>query len=519
MMGARGDERAVGREQHSAGSGMPIQTSIAAAVSLLLAFALTPVARSVALRLGAVDRPGGRRVHTKVTPRMGGLSIVLAHLAAIGSVWAYSSRSGAAPGASGPVIGFLCGGILIAAVGAVDDVRAIGAKKKLAGQIVAASVAWAAGARIEAFNLPWIGDFEFGPVASFVATVLWIVAFVNAVNLIDGLDGLASGIVLFAAITNTIVAFVTGNALAAVLNAALGGAVLGFLYFNFNPATIFLGDTGSMFLGYCLGAASLMTGRQKESTVVALLVPLVALGVPLTDTLFTMVRRFLERRPIFAADRGHIHHRLLDLGLTHRRVVLFLYAMSVLTCVAALGAAFGHDWQAGIAIAVAAAVVLAGARFAGYFRTQIQGRAREPLTHEVELLRRTIPELLRAERAGLPAFWGRLEALILRDGSFVSADLVADGGVVWSWGSDTAQLGEDVEYAYLWALGGNEHRLRFVVRSAAGERSERLDALLQLVVDRAAAEIGPAPAWTEPLPAADGGIAATASDGAPLQRV
>lgn len=472
---------------------MPIQTAIAASVALLVAFALTPGARALARRLGAVDRPGGRRVHVKETPRMGGLSIVTAHLAAIGSVWAYSAVVGtSAPGGGEPVLGFLGGGLVMAAVGAVDDVRALGAKKKLVGQILAASVAWAAGARIEAFDLPLIGSFEFGPIASYLLTIGWITAFVNAINLIDGLDGLASGIVLFAAITNTIVAFVTGNVLAAVLNAALGGAVLGFLYFNFNPATVFLGDTGSLFLGYCLGAASLLTGRQKESTVVALLVPLIALGVPLTDTLFTMVRRFLEKRPIFSADRGHIHHRLLDLGLTHRRVVLFLYAGSVVTCIAALAAAFGKDWQAGAAILVAMVVVLGGARFAGYFHSHgASGREAPGAVEEEVAVRRALPMLLADTSTQDPAgLMARIEEAVLCHGGFVLADLVSEGAVLWQWG-DSSLVPDDVEYRYSWTCRGAHHTLRFVVRTPGGQRCARLDALLAAVADRAEVAMAP----------------------------
>src|SRR6185369_2784512 len=162
-----------------------------------------------------------------------------------------------------------------------------------------------------------------------------------------------------ACLTNLIVALVDGNALAATINAALGAAVLGFLFYNFNPATIFMGDTGSMFLGFALGSAALLSGRQKESTLVSLLVPIVALGLPLTDTLLAMARRFLARRSIFSADREHLNHRLLDLGLTHRRTVLVLYGCSVMLCLAAVAAAFGKDWQVGAAL-VGAVLTLMG---------------------------------------------------------------------------------------------------------------------------------------------------------------
>src|SRR5690606_22890845 len=143
--------------------------------------------------------------------------------------------------------------------------------------------------------------------------------------LIDGLDGLAAGVVFFAGVTNFVVAYISGSVMTALIMAAMLGSVLGFLIYNFNPARIFMGDSGSYLLGYVLAVTALAGASQKASTAVALLVPIVALGVPIFDTLFTIVRRFLERRPIFSPDRGHVHHRLLDLGLTHRRAVVILY--------------------------------------------------------------------------------------------------------------------------------------------------------------------------------------------------
>ena len=152
-------------------------------------------------------------------------------------------------------------------------------------------------------------------------TVLWIVGVTNAVNLIDGLDGLAAGVTFFAAFTSFVIASISGSVFVALTMAALMGALVGFLFFNFNPARIFMGDSGSYFLGFVLATTALAGGglQQKASTAVSLLVPVLALGVPIFDTLFSMFRRVLERRPIFSADRGHVHHRLLDIGLTHRR--------------------------------------------------------------------------------------------------------------------------------------------------------------------------------------------------------
>src|SRR5262249_52489320 len=155
-------------------------------------------------------------------------------------------------------------------------------------------------------------------------TVLWITGIVNAINLIDGLDGLAAGIVFFAGLTNFVVAYMHGALMVALFMSAMLGATAGFLFHNFNPARIFMGDSGSYFLGYVIATSSLLGSMQPTSTTVALLVPMLALGVPIFDTLFAIVRRFLERRPLFSPDRGHIHHRLVDMGITHRRAVLIL---------------------------------------------------------------------------------------------------------------------------------------------------------------------------------------------------
>lgn len=334
---------------------------------MLVATALTPLVRAGALRVGAIDAPGERKINKRIIPRMGGIAIAAAYAVALGIVL-NTSLLDVPPLAEKAFLGFIAGGFIIFLAGVYDDVRQLGAKRKLTAQLMAATAAWWGGARIyEVVNLPGLGAIDIGPVFAYLATVFWILAFTNAINLIDGLDGLAGGIVFFAALTNLIVAFMTGNVFAATVNAALAGAVLGFLFFNFNPAKIFMGDTGSLFLGYALSAGALLSGRQKESTLAALLVPFIALGLPLTDTLLAMVRRMIARRSIFAADRSHLHHRLLDLGLTHRRAVLVLYGCTMALSGLALLVAFGRDWQVGAAL-MASVVVLAGTvRVSGMF--------------------------------------------------------------------------------------------------------------------------------------------------------
>lgn len=368
---------------------------VASLVAVLVAAGLTPAVRTIALALGAVDAPGERRVHTRIIPRLGGVAIGVAFAVALFVV----ARTGILkiPSLTMPgLIGFAAGGVLIFFAGIYDDLKSLGAKRKLLAQLGAATLAWFGGARIyEVVNLPFLGSTDIGPVAAYLATVIWILAFTNAINLIDGLDGLAGGVVFFAALTNIVVALITGNDVAIGLNAALAGAVLGFLFYNFNPAKIFMGDTGSLLLGYALSAGALLSSRQKESTLASLLVPIIALGVPLTDTILAMLRRVFERRSIFAADRQHLHHKLLELGLTHRRAVLVLYGCSVALSAIAIAAAFGQDWQVGAAILAAVMVLFGIIRFARYFEGVIQGQdGRHEFSPAAASLRRALPSFV-----------------------------------------------------------------------------------------------------------------------------
>jgi UDP-GlcNAc:undecaprenyl-phosphate GlcNAc-1-phosphate transferase len=460
--------------------------------AILIAAMLTPIVRRFAVAVGAVDVPGGRRIHVTATPRLGGVAIVVAYLTAVLatlSAWAVQNHADGWK----PLGAFLGAGILIALAGALDDIRALGAKKKLFVQCVAASIAWAGGVRIvSTLAVPGFGHVEIGTPLSYVATLVWIVAFINAINLIDGLDGLAGGVAFFAAVTNLVVAVVTGNWLAAILNAALGGAVLGFLFYNFNPATIFMGDTGSMFLGYALGAAALMSGGQKESTVVSLLVPVIALGVPFTDTLLATVRRVLAKRSIFAADREHLHHRLLDLGLTHRRVVLILYACSLLLCVAALAAALGRSWQVGAAITGAVLTLVGVTRFAGYFEVMLLRRQQRSaaLAASADALRRSLPSMvLKTETASSAAMvWAALERL-LASGHFAYAEYCPVGeGPVWKWEQSRQRErreGKLVESSFPIRVypGANEGALRFGCLSEEADLPPQTEVLLQVVAD------------------------------------
>jgi UDP-GlcNAc:undecaprenyl-phosphate GlcNAc-1-phosphate transferase len=366
---------------------------VAAIVSTLL----TPLVRRTALSLGAVSRPGGRNVNERAIPRMGGVAVALGTLSALAAAFiAHSSVVAAAVrGERLRIFGLVAGGIILCAVGAVDDARRVRPVQKLLLQIAVACLAFWCGYRIEAVKLPVLGELSMGAFALPV-TVLWIVGITNAINLIDGLDGLAAGAAFFAGVTNFVVAYVSDSTLVAATMAAMLGAVVAFLFFNFNPARIFMGDSGSYFLGYVLGASSLAGAAQKTSTAVSLLVPIIALGLPIMDLLATVVRRFLEKRPIFSPDRGHIHHRLLDMGLTHRRAVLLLYGVCLLLTSAAIGVSLGRSWQIGVAILCASVVLVTVVRFAGYFEYVLLLRARHPKAWDrhARLLRAAMPEAL-----------------------------------------------------------------------------------------------------------------------------
>lgn len=333
-------------------------------VALGVTYLVTPSVKRLALRWGAVDKPDARKVHRGIVPRLGGLAIyagfIASVLASVHLTW--------------ELVGLLAGGTAILLLGVADDIFQLPAKVKLAGQIAAASVLLLFDIRIDWLTNPFGGmiylDFWAIPF-----TVLWVVSLTNMLNLIDGLDGLAAGVSTIAAVTIFLMALDQNFWLVAVLTAALAGSALGFLHFNFNPAKIFMGDTGSMFLGYMLAAVSVV-GTVKSAATIALIVPMVALGLPIMDTACAIIRRFNNGQPIFKPDRGHVHHRLLDMGLTQTQVVLVLYLVSIILGVSAIiltEVKFGH--AAVIIVALLAAAFIA-ARKTGVLKNagSVKGR-------------------------------------------------------------------------------------------------------------------------------------------------
>jgi UDP-GlcNAc:undecaprenyl-phosphate GlcNAc-1-phosphate transferase len=279
------------------------------------------------------------------------------------------------------MIGMIMGLVIVGLVGFWDDVSRLSASLKFGGQIIAGIVAYIFGLRINGVAIPFCGTIDlawFG----LPMTVIWIVAIVNAVNLIDGLDGLAGGVLFFASLVNFTAAIVSGSIVSAALMASIGGAVFGFLLYNWHPARIYLGDGGAYCLGFLLAVSGLLAPVQKASTGVALLTPVLALGLPIVDTSITMLRRFLKRRQIFCPDRGHLHHILLDAGISHRRVVVGLYAICCVLCSVALVGVLQKDKD--IAYCLFGASVIGCVYWGGSVKRQLRQAMAKVVSNYVE---------------------------------------------------------------------------------------------------------------------------------------
>jgi UDP-GlcNAc:undecaprenyl-phosphate GlcNAc-1-phosphate transferase len=340
-------------------------------IALAVAFLTTPLVKRFAVAIGAVDAPNHRKVHTRVMPRMGGIAIYLGYLVAFLLFSAHTPVSW----------GILIGGSLILLVGALDDKFQLRPAVKLAGQIAAALVVVELfGLKVSYVYLPFDdAPFVLGWL-SVPVTVFWIVAVTNAVNLIDGLDGLAAGVSAVATATTAVMALMMGNVLVALLAVALLGGTLGFLYYNFHPAKLFMGDTGALFLGFNLAALSIL--GFKQITLVSFIIPILILGVPLSDTFFAIVRRILNKQPISAADKGHLHHCLMNMGFSHRKAVLVIYGISLLFGLSAVLFSQSTLWGE-VAIIIALIIVLElGAEIIGML-----GKRHRPLLSMMRLMK------------------------------------------------------------------------------------------------------------------------------------
>ncbi len=292
------------------------------AVAMLIALLMTPLVKRFAFWVGAVDAPNHRKVHSRIMPRLGGLAIFIAFVAA------YFVVSPAMDALKSDVVfGLLVGGAIVVVIGALDDRFDLSPKLKLLGQILAASVVVYSGVVIDLVNVPFGDGVISLEWLAVPLTIFWIVGVTNAINLIDGLDGLSAGVSGIATCTILVLALMMGNVTVVLLCAVLLGSIGGFLFYNFHPAKIFMGDSGALFLGFTLATLSVL--GFKQATVVSLLVPIMILGVPLSDTFFAIMRRWVNNLPISVADKSHLHHCLLQLGFSHRTTVLIIYGISL----------------------------------------------------------------------------------------------------------------------------------------------------------------------------------------------
>lgn len=314
-------------------------------VSLIISFAITPLVLKIAKKLKVYDYPDFRKIHGKPVPYLGGIAIYLGFFAGAFIALLLGIKFGLFGGnfltrQSYLILrALLAGGTLILLVGLLDDIKPISAKIKFIFQIIIAVILFASGIRIDFLSHPTQGIVYLPLWMSFAITIFWLVGITNAINLLDGLDGLLAGVCFISAIIFSLVAALKGQFLVAILMLALSGASLGFLKYNFYPARIFLGDAGSLFIGLVFASLTIV-GAFKGTAFLALFIPICIMGLPIIDTSFAILRRLFTRQPIFKPDKGHIHHRLLNLGLPQKKVVFIIYIISLILGLIALYLAY-----------------------------------------------------------------------------------------------------------------------------------------------------------------------------------
>lgn len=306
--------------------------------TLLLCFCasifLTPLIKKLAFKIGATDKPNQRKVHQKIMPRLGGLAIYISFILGIVIIRPNLNFNLPLLHPNDYVhLAILLGSLIIIITGAIDDVKEISPRVKLLGQILASLVVIILGdIKVEFINLPFGGQLDFG-MLSIPFTMVWIIGITNAINLIDGLDGLAAGVSSIALFSIAGMAFLMGSPYVMVVALIAAVSTLGFLVFNFHPAKIFMGDTGALFLGFLISVLSLL--GFKNVTFISLVIPVIILGVPISDTFFAIIRRLVNKQPLSAPDKSHLHHCLLRAGYSHKQTVLLIYAMSAIFGLAA----------------------------------------------------------------------------------------------------------------------------------------------------------------------------------------
>lgn len=333
--------------------------------AFFIAYLSMPGVIKIAYRIGAIDQPDQRKVHSGKMPRLGGMSIFLAFIFSMIILQKYS----------GPYLGIILGASIVFLVGLLDDIFQLSAGVKLLGQSLAAAVAIYFGVMVHFVTNPFDGLMALG-YFSIPLTFLWIVGISNAINLIDGLDGLAAGVSAIAAVTMGVVSLLQGQVEVALVAFLLLASILGFLPYNFNPARTFMGDCGSNLLGFILGCLAIL-GTAKSATLISLLLPIVILGIPIFDTFFAIIRRINKRTPIFKPDKDHLHHCLLAMGMSHRNCVLVIYGISGFFGLVAIFFSFITSPKASLLLGLLLILVVLGASKIGMFSGSSARMARQ----------------------------------------------------------------------------------------------------------------------------------------------
>lgn len=332
-------------------------------ISLALSLVITPFVRNLAWHFGIVDQPDQqRKIHSAPIPRIGGVAIFAAVLGAYGLLLVVRLSSGAIVWADLPLVLRVLPALgVVFGIGLIEDVFGTRPWTRLSAETIAAVLAWMGGIRIGAIN----GYSFSGAAVSFIVTVLWIVTCTNAINLIDGVDGLAAGVSIFASVTMLIAGLIEHNYAMALAVVPLAGALLGFLRYNFTPASIFLGDSGSLTLGFLLGSFGVVWA-EKSTTILGLTAPLMVLAVPLLDVGLAIARRLVRGQPIFSADHAHIHHKLLSLGLTPQRLLLVIYGICAIGSAVSILLTLNHNRNRGFVLVLMCLGAWLGLQHLGY---------------------------------------------------------------------------------------------------------------------------------------------------------
>jgi len=411
-------------------------------IATIASLVTTPLIRRLCQRYNLLDVPlDGRRIHRTAVPRLGGIALYISCLAALSLLpFLDNLLTQTLSNFKSDFFTLLIPATLVLLLGAYDDLRGANAVVKFAGLGLIATLFYAMGGRIDALSIPLFGSLQLPPLVSFVVTVVWLVGIANAFNLIDGLDGLASGAALFASLVILGVSVSQERTLTIVVALVLCGALAGFLRYNFNPASIFLGDSGSLFTGFLLAALSVL-GTQKATTAVAIVVPILAFGFPVVDTAMTMGRRLLSRKPVFEGDNEHIHHMLLARGWSQRRAALVLYGVCLLFGLLALiFPATGSKLPGFMMFVISVAVIIA----VGHLRYHEVDELRAGVKRTVGDRRLRVANNIRVRRAAVAVskasdldemFAAVRHLLEFGEFSFASAEINPPGRrrVHWSW--------------------------------------------------------------------------------------